>query len=204
MTTNVKSLSEQLFDLLKKDYPIGIRMTSGDLKTTANIHDIKCSEGAVAGFLNRAQKKGVLSLVGSTKIKGNKRETFVYQVMSHDAWAFKGPSAGSPKGREMKGYHTRKNVPLIEYDGTHNGEPIKVIESKPEPKNKAQVQFGTDKTVETWANKCVADGTATEEIMLRLAETMALLNALTGAKTKISEFSDDEIADEVKRRFHSK
>lgn len=202
MTTNVKSLSEQLFDLLKKDYPIGIRMTSGDLKTTANIHGIKCSEGAIAGFLNRAQKKGVLSLVGSAKIKGNKRETFVYQVMNHDAWAFKGPSAGSPKGREMKGHHINKNVPLIEYNGTHNGDTIKVVEAaKPEPKDKAKVQFGTDKAVGEWAEKCVKDGTIIEEIMIRLAEVMALINAM-GTKKNIAEATDDELIAEVKRRFH--
>lgn len=202
MTTNVKSVSEQLFDLLIKDYPIGIRMTSGDLQTTANIHGIKCSEGAVAGFFNRAQKKGVLELIGGVilDIKKNKK-TFVYQVKSHKPWNFKGPSAGSPKGRQVKSY-TITSPDLVEYDGQHNGETIKVVEAaKPEPKDKAKVQFGTDKAVGEWAEKCIKDGTVIEEIMIRLAEVMALINAME-TKKNITEATDDELIAEVKRRFH--
>lgn len=197
MNTNLKSVSEQLFKLLKKDYPIGIRMTSGDLQTTANIHGIECSEGAVAGFFNRAQKKGVVAVVGSARIKGNKRDTFVYQVISHEPWDFKPSSLGSPKGRQMKGYNTQ-TVPLIEYDATHNGETIKVVEAK---KDGAKVSFGSDNAVKEWAESCMSGGTAEDEIMLRLAEVMALIEAMR-SKKNIAEATDDELIAEVKRRFH--
>lgn len=200
MTTNVKSLSEQLFELILKDYPIGIQLTSGDLKVTANTHGIVCSEGAVAGFMNRAVRKEVLKLVGAVipDLRKNKK-AFVYQVLSHEPWDFKAPSKGSLKGRELKSYNMQ-DVPLIEYSGTHNGEPIKVIEAK----DKDKVQFGIDKAVKDWADKCVTNGTVEDEIMLRLAEVMALIEAQRGVRTNIAAFSDDEIADEVKRRFHSK
>ena len=202
MTTNVKSISEQLFTLIIKDYPIGVQLTSGDLKTTANIHGIKCSMGAVSGFMNRAVEKGVFKLIGAIIIDAQKnKKTFLYQVLNHDAWDFKAPGKGSPVGRSSKGYNL-PDVPLLEYEGTHNGEKITVVESKPEPK--AKVQFGSDKAVKDWADKCVADGTVEDEIILRLAEVMALIEAQRGVRTDISAFSDDEIADEVKRRFHKK
>lgn len=199
MTTNVKSMSEQLFGLLKTDYPIGVQLTSGDLKVTANAHGIKCSIGAVAGFMNRAVEKGVIKLIGGIIIDTQKnKKTFLYQVLNHDEWDFKAPGKGSNLGRKLKTYNL-PDVPLVEYTGTHNGEPIKVAEA-----SKPKVAFGSDKAVKDWAEKCVADGTAEDEIIFRLAEVMGLLEAMRGKKTKITEFSDDEIADEVKRRFHSK
>lgn len=201
MTTNVKSVSEQLFELLVKDYPIGIQLTSGDLLATANIHGIKCSMGAVAGFMNRCVEKKVVKLIGAViaDVKKNKK-TFVYQVLHHTPWNFHVAGVGSPKGRKLKGYNL-PDVPLVEYNGTHNGEPIKVVEAKDQ---KAKVQFGSDKAVKEWSEKCVSDGTAEDEIIIRLAEVMALIEAMRGQKTKITQFSDDEIADEVKRRFHNK
>lgn len=201
MTTNIKSMSEQLFELLVKDYPIGIRLTSGDLMTTANIHGIKCSMGAVAGFMNRAVEKGVVELIGAVIIdlKKNKK-TFVYQVLHHRPWDFKAPGKGSPLGRKLKSYNL-PNVELIEHNGTHNGEPIKVVESKPEPKDEAQVHFGADKAVQDWAEKSVKDGTAVEDIMIRLAEVMTLINAMP-TKKSMAEATDDELIAEVKRRFH--
>lgn len=198
MNTNVKSVSEQLFELLKKDYPIGVNLTSGDLLTTANIHGIKCSMGAVAGFMNRAVEKKVLDLIGAVIIDTQKnKKTFVYRVMNHNAWNFKAPGKGSDLGRKLKGYNL-PDVPLLEYAGSHNGEPIKVVDTK---KDGAKVSFGSDKAVKDWAEGCMKQGTAEDEIIIRLAEVMALIEAMRDKKS-VAELTDDELIAEVKRRFH--
>lgn len=185
------SIASDIFAILCEEYPVNSSFTSGDLKVLCNTRGINASEGAVQGFLNRALKKKVLTYDSTYRTPKNQLGYF-YRVLKHEGWNFHAPSLGSEPGRKIT-----SNRP------TFNGEPITVIET-PKSEPKAKVQFGSDKTVSDWAEKCVTDGTATDEIMIRLAEVMALIEAQRNQKTKISEFSDDEIADEVKRRFHSK
>lgn len=184
-----KSLASDLFAILVDMFPIGYDFTSAEFKAIETIKGLNASEGAVQGFLNRALKKK--NLIVSNTYKSPKGQIcYIYKVINHTPWGFHTAGIGSHEGRQIK--QSRHINMGIE-------ENITVIEVK-----KPEVHFVTDQAVKDWANKCAADGTATDEIMLRLSEVMALVEGQREMLSKLTDYSDDEIADEVKRRFHSK
>ena len=195
MTNRRLSLASDLFKVMVDQFPIGRVITSGEMRVAAEMAGLQPSEGAVQGFLNRALKKKVVVHDGIYHTKKNQKG-YYFRIISHEPWNFKSPGIGSIAGRSLN--YTK---PLFEGEEM----PVNHIpENKKEEPAKREVRFITDQPVADWANRCAADGTATDEIMLRLGEVMALVEAQRGLMTKLSEFTDDEIADEVKRRFHSK
>ena len=184
MTHKPKSLASDLFKVLMEEFPIGAEFTSAEFKAVENIKGLNASEGAVQGFLNRAIKKDVIRVTRTFKsAKG--QINYIYQVIKHEPWGFHSAGIGSHEGRKLN--QTRHINMGIE-------ENITVVESK-----KSETA-----TMEQWAKDEAKAGTAFDSIIVRLLEIAALLEASKLQTKTITEFTDDEIADEVKRRFHSK
>ena len=189
-----KSLASDIHAILISNIKVGQNFTAQELKVLVSVKGINASEGAIHGFLNRAMNKGMVKHTGHYTVGKTNSKAYVYMLNNTDAWAFKSASKGSPAGRKLHKDHPDFGDRI---ETAMNDKNLNV-------KTTPEVAFATDRAVSDWANKCAADGTATDEIMLRLGEVMALVEAQRGLMTKLSEFTDDEIADEVKRRFHSK
>ena len=98
------SASEQLHGLLMKE-DVGYLFTKDSLKSMvfyAGLDEI--SEGAITGFIHRAVRFGHVQFAG--KVAGEQgRMLYQYEIVDREAWEFKPPSKGSPKGRTIGERH---------------------------------------------------------------------------------------------------
>ena len=98
------SASEQLHGLLMQE-DVGYKFTKDSLKNKASDAGLdEISEGAITGFIHRAVRFGHVQFAG--KVAGEQgRMLYQYEIVDREAWEFKPPSKGSPKGRTIGERH---------------------------------------------------------------------------------------------------
>lgn len=95
-----KSATELLHNLLMKE-EVGFKFTMQTLKDMAAQAGVDVTQGAITGFIHRAQRFGRVCVYG--KVQGaSGRKLAAYEIVDRDPWDFKPKSHGSNKGRKIK------------------------------------------------------------------------------------------------------
>lgn len=95
-----KSATELLHDLLMKE-EVGFKFTMQTLKDMAAQAGVDVTQGAITGFIHRAQRLGRVSIYGRAE-GANGHKLAAYEIVDRDPWDFKPKSHGSNKGRKIK------------------------------------------------------------------------------------------------------
>ena len=119
------SASEQLHGLLMQE-DVGYKFTKDSLRTKVSDAGLdEISEGAITGFIHRAVRFGHVQFAG--KVAGEQgRMLYQYEIVDREAWEFKPPSKGSPKGRTIGERHYQE-MPMLSNDT--NGDTSAPVES---------------------------------------------------------------------------
>lgn len=123
----MKSASEQLHGLLMQE-DVGYKFTLDTLRTKAQEAGLDVTDGAITGFIHRAQRFGRVCVYGKAQ-GANGRKLAAYEIVDRDPWDFKPKSHGSNKGRKIK---NRQYNPVPDLTELH---------SDSEPEEKTSINY---------------------------------------------------------------
>ena len=89
-------------DVLSKQ-PIWWEFTFVDFTNLVRAVHPHMTDGAITGFLTRAKRMGMISVIGSSKVAAKRKPVFEYRYDKLVRWSFKAPGIGSHSGREIMG-----------------------------------------------------------------------------------------------------
>ena len=89
-------------DVLSKQ-PIRWEFTFVDFTNLVRAVHPHMTDGAITGFLTRAKRMGMISVIGSYKVAAKRKPVFKYRYDKLVRWSFKAPGIGSHPGREIMG-----------------------------------------------------------------------------------------------------
>lgn len=96
-------------DVLSKQ-PIWWEFTFVDFANLVRAVHPHMTDGTITGFLIRAKRMGMISVIGSSKVAAKRKPVFKYRYDKLVRWSFKAQGIGSHPGREIMGRQHDKPI----------------------------------------------------------------------------------------------
>lgn len=112
MGKQTKSASNILHGILVQ-HAIGYEFDIRTLQQEPINYGYDFSEGAITGFIVRAIRKGIVTVKGTTRPKGQQRTRRLYILVDKQDWLFKSPGIGSYPGRKIMGHHNADQTEIF-------------------------------------------------------------------------------------------
>lgn len=87
-------------DILSKQ-PVWWEFTFVDFTNLVRAVHPHMTDGAITGFLTRAKRMGMITVIGSSKVAAKRKPVFKYRYDKLVRWSFKTAGIGSHPGREI-------------------------------------------------------------------------------------------------------